>query len=388
MAVTHSAKPHTLANGTANDASEVEENFTTSYSNHAATKVKIDSLLNGNVEDGTSLTLNSNHTGSPSATCSFKINRGSSTDVDVRWNETNDEWELTNDGTNYLRLPSSKGGDPGSPAAGQFWYNRTDGQTKLYDNGVTKPIVGVASNYSGSISPVWVDATTVRIPQGAEAIDSTGVTIIRAAADLDVDLSASGALGLDTGTEANDTWYYLWLCSGSSGVTAVFSTTSTAGSVTAPSGYDDFLAMVMPVRNDGSGNILPFDIIRWGGEVEVFYPECDADTASTPYMVLVSGTATTYTDIDCSALIPPSGVKGYFAGIISAASGGTRTLKVRKNGTSTDGEEVSKARGDGFTASDANCFPLTVDTNQIIEYLVSSGGTGWIAVKGYVWRRP
>ena len=48
--------------------------------------------------------LNTNVTGAPSADAGVKVNRGTSTDVELLWNETADQWTLTNDGTNYHEI--------------------------------------------------------------------------------------------------------------------------------------------------------------------------------------------------------------------------------------------------------------------------------------------
>lgn len=47
------------------------------------------------------ITLNSNATGSPTENAGIEVNRGTSASVTLRWNEANDKWELTNDGTTY-----------------------------------------------------------------------------------------------------------------------------------------------------------------------------------------------------------------------------------------------------------------------------------------------
>jgi hypothetical protein len=52
------------------------------------------------VEDNI-IVLNSGVTGSPSLNAGVEIERGDSTNVQIRWNETLDKWQLTNDGTNY-----------------------------------------------------------------------------------------------------------------------------------------------------------------------------------------------------------------------------------------------------------------------------------------------
>ena len=46
--------------------------------------------------------LNSNFTtGTPTENAGIKIKRGDSSDVQIRWNESTDKWEITTDGTNY-----------------------------------------------------------------------------------------------------------------------------------------------------------------------------------------------------------------------------------------------------------------------------------------------
>jgi hypothetical protein len=50
------------------------------------------------------ITLNSNATGSASQNAGIEIERGDDTNVTLRWNETNDEWEATADGLNYKTI--------------------------------------------------------------------------------------------------------------------------------------------------------------------------------------------------------------------------------------------------------------------------------------------
>jgi len=55
------------------------------------------------VEDNI-ITLNSGVTGAPTLNSGIEVNRGTSTDVSILWNETTDKWTFTNDGTNYANL--------------------------------------------------------------------------------------------------------------------------------------------------------------------------------------------------------------------------------------------------------------------------------------------
>jgi len=58
------------------------------------------------VEDNTIL-LNSSVTGEPSADAGVEIERGSSTNVELRWNESTDKWQFSNDGSTYVNIAST-----------------------------------------------------------------------------------------------------------------------------------------------------------------------------------------------------------------------------------------------------------------------------------------
>ena len=61
------------------------------------TTINTENLL---IEDN-SIILNSKATGAPVANAGIEIERGSSTNVEMRWNESTDRWQFTNDGTTY-----------------------------------------------------------------------------------------------------------------------------------------------------------------------------------------------------------------------------------------------------------------------------------------------
>lgn len=62
---------------------------------------------------GTLLVMSSDTAGSPSSNVSFRVERGTSADVELRWNETGDSWQFTNDGTTFYDIPTSAGGGTG-----------------------------------------------------------------------------------------------------------------------------------------------------------------------------------------------------------------------------------------------------------------------------------
>lgn len=59
---------------------------------------------------GSIVTMNSAVTGSPSANASFVVERGTSANVEILWNETTDTWQYTNDGSTYTDIGSGTGG--------------------------------------------------------------------------------------------------------------------------------------------------------------------------------------------------------------------------------------------------------------------------------------
>ena len=58
------------------------------------------------VEDNI-VVLNSNVTGAPTENAGLEVERGSSANVALRWNETSDKWEITEDGSAYLEVATT-----------------------------------------------------------------------------------------------------------------------------------------------------------------------------------------------------------------------------------------------------------------------------------------
>jgi hypothetical protein len=50
------------------------------------------------------INLNTDHTGAPTADAGIRVERGTSADVEILWNETEDKFTLTNNGTNYHEI--------------------------------------------------------------------------------------------------------------------------------------------------------------------------------------------------------------------------------------------------------------------------------------------
>ena len=53
------------------------------------------------------ITLNADETGAPTQNAGIQVERGTSANVELRYNESLDQWEFTNDGTNYIAFGTS-----------------------------------------------------------------------------------------------------------------------------------------------------------------------------------------------------------------------------------------------------------------------------------------
>lgn len=146
-----------------------------------------------------------------------------------------------------------------------------------------------------------------------QCMDSTNTTIITGA-DITKRLDASWQVGsnqggLDTGSEANSTWYHVWAIkrTDTGVVDVLFSASATAP--TMPSGYDR-KRRLGAVRNNGSGNILAFH--QYGDRFYLDTPLLDI-SASSPGTAAVSRTLTTPLGVKTRALLNAAYLANTFA---------------------------------------------------------------------------
>jgi hypothetical protein len=175
---------------------------------------------NLNVEDNFIL-LNSGVTSSPTLNAGLEVERGTSTNVAIRWNETSDKWEFTVDGTNYTELGAGgatiSSSAPSSPTAGSLWFDSDTAQTYVYydsawiEIGASSPARLTISSSAPS-NPIegtlWFDSDdgatytyygNIWVEVGASAVDSL-LNIIDAKGDLLVGTADNTIDNLTVGT--------------------------------------------------------------------------------------------------------------------------------------------------------------------------------------------
>ena len=169
----------------------------------------------------------------------------------------------------------------------------------------------------------WVSVTQVTIGAGRCA-DSNGRQLVRNTSSLTVDITASGAGGLDTGSEAGSTWYAVYLIAGPTGIAGLLSTSATTP--TKPAGYS-FARRIGWIRNDSSLNLEDFVQGGNGRERGVY-----SRAAGSVQLILDTGANNgSYAEVDCSSRIPSSARIGIFR--FQAVAGAANTLQWRPTDT-------------------------------------------------------
>jgi hypothetical protein len=104
------------------------------------------------------INLNTDFTGTPTADAGIRVERGDGADVEILWNETNDNWTLTNNGTNYHAIVRKFASDITTTAEAPYTFAAT------HNLGTRDVAVAVYSNSSpyGEVE-VDVDHTSTTV---------------------------------------------------------------------------------------------------------------------------------------------------------------------------------------------------------------------------------
>ena len=174
------------------------------------------------------IVLNNNATGAPSESAGIEVERGSSTNVVLRWDESSDKWQITNDGSTYEDIATTTYAAPINNASFTGTFSAPTGtitSTMLADGTIvdadinasaaialSKLATSTAGNiivYNSSGVPTSVTET------GDITISDTGVTAIASGVIVNADISATAAIDLgklaDVSTNAQTASYTLVL---------------------------------------------------------------------------------------------------------------------------------------------------------------------------------
>jgi hypothetical protein len=222
-----------------------------------------------------------------------------------------------------------------------------------------------------------------------EIRDSLNTNWMRWDSTLTLDMSVTGPNGLDAGTKAADTWYYLYLIQNPKTKTtaAILSTVNEffSGTLTLPPGYSLKRQTKLAVRTyDDAGTVLlfPFTITEgWPHHPKVLFSDMEMlDTSGNLYRILTRSTAVSFADLPVP-LMPPISRLGVFSSHV--VSSGSTTVKIRAKGSQNNGLtlESTGIAGDKW----ANNIICATDENQIMQVECNplNGSLGLFA-QGYI----
>lgn len=137
-------------------------------------------------------------------------------------------------------------------------FNPFTNQPDYTGDGITNALA-VRDTYR-NLAASRPSVTTVNVTADELILQNSSGLVYRASGvNVTPDITASGANGLDTGSEANSTWYHSWVIYNGTTVAGLLSTSAT--NPTMPSGYT-FKAYGQPVYNDSGGDFDDFSRVN------------------------------------------------------------------------------------------------------------------------------
>ena len=286
--------------------------------------------------------LNSDETGSPTQNAGLVVERGTSSDVQLLWNETDDKWKITEDGSTFYNILTANdtlltvtdgsnstalsSGDTATFAAtsGQLTVAESSGTVtySLADSGVTAGTVG-----SSSAVPVLTIDAKGRITGTSTATIGTGLTI-------------SGDSGADDSVGGGETINF-------TGTANEISTTISNNTVTFALPDDVTIGSDLTVTDD----FVQGDHVYRSASV-------DANTGTSGHTV-ASFSATTFASAELN---------------IVAIRGGDRHITkmlVTHNGTTASATEF----GEVLTGSAFATYDVAITTGNVVVTATQSGAT-------------
>jgi hypothetical protein len=201
--------------------------------------------------------------------------------------------------------------------------------------------------------------------------DASGNALKASAVNLTVDIAASGANGLDTGSASADTWYYVWVISNGTTTAGLLSLSAT--SPTLPSGYT-FKALVgADYYRAGTPDAL--DTIYQAGN----------HVSCTKYTNAVVGTQGTPTLVDLAAHVPATAKRIRGTMTVEQASSTEAGAYVMPSTSIALGAVYAYITGATGNIRLDTPFSLTLMTAQTVYYQVSGTGSPQLTLAIYGW---
>lgn len=212
-------------------------------------------------------------------------------------------------------------------------------------------------------------------------VDTSGNAIRTGAVNLTVACAGTGANGLDTGSLANNTWYYFYIIYNPTTETVAGLASTSATSPTLPSGYT-FSYRVGAIRTGGSATFIR---IKQVGNRAQYVVVTSSTTPNVPQMTTgASGdpSVPTWTAVATGNYVPPTAVR--IQGFAGFAASGTNLIVAPNNdygaqGSTSNPPPISLA----WANNGIMFFPFDWVLESTNVYYASSGAGGLMACTGW-----
>lgn len=237
-----------------------------------------------------------------------------------------------------------------------------DGEVKIDSGGRIVQRMGPRRVEGFRLQPV--NGTTVRIRPG-EAKAKDNPVRIRLSSARDIDLNTVGANGRDGGSLTANSWYWIHVIKGPSGLAGLASLSRLNPAL--PEDYANF-RRVGVVRVNGNSQIIKFQQIY----MEVFRRYIWKANWATVLNVLSNGQATPdWADVNCQSMVPPSAELGEYSFTVRNTGSVAPRLYIRPKGATYDA--LRDVRSPNPAGRQCIC-EIPPGNNQTLEYHVDDTG--------------
>jgi hypothetical protein len=219
----------------------------------------------------------------------------------------------------------------------------------------------------------WASNSTLTVTaDGLVLFDASGNAKRYASVSVTVDITVSGANGLDTGAEAGTSYYHIWGIGKPDGTfAAVLSTNSNP---TLPSGYT-YYGMIGAVFNDGSSNFYKFK--QLGNIVSILNNE-----------VLTNGTSSVYSALSINPAVPPTARRARVFGGVNVSSGTSTPnmyiVSTISGGAAVYAEEYWQQEVANSTAKRFEVRLIDLTTARTLNYkVIGTSAQGTVQITGF-----
>jgi len=343
------------------------------------------------------LTLNSNVTsGAPSLDASLNVRRGSSPTVNVRWNETTDKWELTNDGTTYGSIVTTSGTsalsldvayDGGSTITvddtNVAWDMAAGKSFAIYDSTDTSKFVVNAGAGADSIKIDTTGGVNIDVDGVFDLVANGSEIVIGKYQPGQIDIASKGGAGAYL--SASDGFGTAGVVGGSVILQATGSTNDSIKLLTV-GGTAIVTSATKPITMDSGSfsidGVLASNVSVTGADLTISTITSGALNLISAGTVNVDGTLVTIdaTDIQTTGALVQTGATQIIGDVNldgSLDQTGNYTFKIDTTNTSADAVRINSAGGIDVDA--AGTFALTAD---IITTVGDIGHTGAVVITG------